>query len=138
MDPRNARKVNTINGIDLEAFTKNAAIRTNKENALLQQLAFKRNQLFSRETSGNSTGNLLSEIANNDLLNAMILPSAAGHSTNMLGFHPTFNPGAMEKDRIIMELIEQNRRQQLEIQRLVQQNSKIFKLYPKMLLILVL
>lgn len=110
----------------METFTKNAAIRTNQENAILQQLAFRKNQLLATRDLSKLNNSLVAEVANNDLFNAMVLPSSAGHSTNLLGFPIGFNPSPLDRDRILMELLEQNRRQQIEIQRLVQQNSKIF------------
>ena len=109
-----------ISGLDLETLTKNAAIRTNQENAILQQLAFKRNQLLTTRDTESLNNTLAAEVANNDLMNAMVLPSAAGHSTSSLGFQ--LGLPSLEKDRLLIELVEQNRRQQLEIQRLVQQN----------------
>uniref|UniRef100_A0A7E4V3K4 Uncharacterized protein n=1 Tax=Panagrellus redivivus TaxID=6233 RepID=A0A7E4V3K4_PANRE len=111
-----------VTGFDLETFTKNAAIRTNQENALLQQLAFRRNQLLTTRDASNKTNALTTEIANNDLLNALVLPSAAGHGTSSFGFPGIAQSSSSDRDRLLFELMEQNRRQQIEIQRLVQQN----------------
>ena len=66
---------------------------------------------------------LASQVADSDLLNALLHPSSAGHSSQSFGFQGIGGLPPWEKDRLLMELMEQNRRQQLEIQRLVQQNS---------------
>uniref|UniRef100_A0AC34G725 Uncharacterized protein n=1 Tax=Panagrolaimus sp. ES5 TaxID=591445 RepID=A0AC34G725_9BILA len=110
------------NGMDLETFTKNAAIRTNQENAILQQLAFRRNTMLTTRDAPNFNNTIASQVADSDLFNALLHPSSAGHSSQNFGNQNFAGLPPWEKDRLLLELMEQNRRQQLEIQRLVQQN----------------
>uniref|UniRef100_A0A914YH94 Uncharacterized protein n=1 Tax=Panagrolaimus superbus TaxID=310955 RepID=A0A914YH94_9BILA len=70
----------------------------------------------------NFNNTIATQVADSDLFNALLHPSSAGHSSQNFGNQNFAGLPPWEKDRLLLELMEQNRRQQLEIQRLVQQN----------------
>lgn len=82
--------------------------------------------MLTTRDAPNFNNTIATQVADSDLFNALLHPSSAGHSSQNFGVQNFAGLPPWEKDRLLLELMEQNRRQQLEIHRLVQQNSKKF------------